>query len=692
MTDYLAILDAFHFIRPQWLGIIPLCLLFAYLRQKQYSRHPWIHAIAADKLPWLLLDKHHPQRTITLYLLSAWLIASIALAGPSWNKQSHPLSKQTDALVILLDLSPSMLATDLKPNRLVRAKLKLTDLLRNRKEGQTALVAYAGDAHIVSPLTTDAKTILDLLQALHPNMMPSRGSQTEEAVKLGIQLLNAGAIRDGHLLLVTDEVTTNAQQFIKQQLQKNNPRHQRLSILGVGTTAGAPIPDNQGSFVKDNNHRVILAQLNRNQLEILAAQNGGRYVDIQVDHSDIDYLLNDTVRQIYNQAQAQANPQLNLDSPYNDWQDRGGWLVLLLLPMALLLFRRNWLLMLLLLPSIYVTTINTAYAQQATLKDSPQNSISLSWWDKLWLNKQQQGETLLQLQAPRQAAQILTDPRWQAYANLQQHEFAKAAEKYAHIDTASAWINSAKAEVMNKNLPVAIEALQQAEQKAKQNNDDALVKQVQEYRQLLEWMQQQKQNDSQEKQNSAENKHPEQRERNLENKQNTDQQKQNSSADKSSKQEQQYDKQNKQSQNKRDAAQHEHSNNKQEKQPTDQPSATTSTAHGQQQNQSEQQSSHESHIDQQTIDQINNKQDSDTQKLENKKAGLKQNKLDNTSTDEQDTHQSLPLDKESIQTLRRQRWLDTIVDDPSGLLRRKFHYQSQQRQRQNPAPISEQRY
>lgn len=105
-----------------------------------------------------------------LWLIS--ILAVLAISGPSFRKIPTPVMKNQSALVVALDVSKSMLSDDIKPNRLERAKYKLNDILDKRKDGQTALLVYAGDAFIVTPLTDDTETISLLVKAISPEIMP----------------------------------------------------------------------------------------------------------------------------------------------------------------------------------------------------------------------------------------------------------------------------------------------------------------------------------------------------------------------------------------------------------------------------------------------------------------------------------------------------------------------------------------
>ncbi len=198
-----------HLMRPQWLWtLLPALVLLLLLWRQRGRKGSWQSVIAPDLLRYLVSDSGASRGSNLLPLVFlGWLLAALAASGPSWQKIPQPVHQKQDALVVLLDLSYSMKSADLAPSRLDRARQKLLDLLQQRREGQTALIAYAGDAHIVTPLTDDTPTIANLLPALHPDMMPLPGSEPVSAVTQALELLRSAGIRQGKLLLVTDGVS-----------------------------------------------------------------------------------------------------------------------------------------------------------------------------------------------------------------------------------------------------------------------------------------------------------------------------------------------------------------------------------------------------------------------------------------------------------------------------------------------------
>ena len=122
-------------------------------------------------------------------------LIAVAAAGPSLNRVELPVIKRADALVIVLDLSASMLAADVQPSRIQRSRQKILDLLETRDEGVTGLVVFAGDAHVVTPLTDDTRTIANLMPALSPSIMPLPGANATSGINMASELLEPRGLK-----------------------------------------------------------------------------------------------------------------------------------------------------------------------------------------------------------------------------------------------------------------------------------------------------------------------------------------------------------------------------------------------------------------------------------------------------------------------------------------------------------------
>ncbi len=455
----------FHFLRPLWLlGLAASAALLLVLWRQQRAGRGWQGVISEQLLPHLLVGntRQHFNPLITIGL--AWLAACIALAGPSWEKVPQPVQRSVDSMVVLYDLSLSMLAEDVRPSRLIRSRQKILDLLTARLDGNTALVAYAGDAHIVSPLTDDDRTIANLLPALHPQMMPVPGSKPQLAVALAIELLENAGMSQGQILLVTDSVTALQTRRITSEL-RNTPYG--LSVIGVGTSDGGAIPQPDG-LLRDANGNIVVASLDRGPLKKLAHDNGGVYSDLSLDDADLEQVLSPSL------LPADTTSLLR-NRTTNSWLDMGFWLIPLLIPVALACFRQGWLLCLLVLLPL------------------GQEAQALEWQD-LWRTRDQQAAQLLEQGEPAAAAERFTDPDWAAAANYRAGNFPAAQAHYQQRNNAEALYNSGNSLARSGDYAGAIAAYESALQRQPTMEDAAFNKQ------LLEQLQEQQEQDQQDQQ------------------------------------------------------------------------------------------------------------------------------------------------------------------------------------------------
>ncbi len=272
-------IEQFHFLRPAWLLLLPILLILLWQGfQRRHSSRGWQSVVDANLLPHLLAGKNQ-VRDNSLWALSAivGVIAIVALAGPVWDKLPQPIYRQQAALVIVLDLSRSMDATDIKPSRLARARHKIADILAARKEGQTALVTYAADAFVVTPLTEDAGTIDALLSSLATGIMPSQGSFADKALSQAFVLFDNAGVANGDVLLVSDSFNPDEMVAMQALLDKNSSH--RISVLGIGTEAGGPIPLTSGGFLKDNQGSIVISRLLADGMREIARTGGGAFLE-----------------------------------------------------------------------------------------------------------------------------------------------------------------------------------------------------------------------------------------------------------------------------------------------------------------------------------------------------------------------------------------------------------------------------
>ena len=420
-----------------------MALLISLVNNK-LNRGNWSNVCDAGLLPYILQQKpvHKKRRWSLSAGALACLLVIFALAGPTWERLPSPVFRNDAALVIALDLSMSMDANDIKPSRLAKARFKITDILKQRKDGQTALIVYAGDAFTVTPLTEDTETIASQLSALTTDIMPSQGSDTTLALKKSVELLKQAGLQRGEILLVTDGAN-----FDNTVDTVNALANYHLSILGVGTAEGAPIKKIDGGFVKDKQGNIVVPKLNGNELSRLAQKGDGRYKRISSNDSDIEHLINHWDNP--NEKGENADNNLLIDQ----WNEKGPWLLLLVLPLAALQFRKGLL-------SIAILVI----------LPFPNTSQAFEWND-LWKSQNQQAQKDFSQQNYQQAAKQFDNSQWKAAAQYKAGEHQQAADTLQDEQSADGLYNKGNALAKAGNLPEALKAYDQSLQKEPNNAD-----------------------------------------------------------------------------------------------------------------------------------------------------------------------------------------------------------------------------
>jgi Ca-activated chloride channel family protein len=429
MSDWLPL-----FLRPAWLlAILPVGLVLWSLRQRRHRHGRWQALLPPALQPWLLSDSERQRSPLGLVLLgSAGLLACLALAGPSWQQGEQQNFRRNDPLVVVLALTPELLATDVTPNRLLAVQRKLQDLLRARQDGETAIVVYAGSAHTLVPLTDDRATMDNLLAALRPSIMPVPGQRADLGIAQALELLGPAPSPSARLLLIASDLDDRERLGIEQQLQG---RLRQLAILGPGTPQGAPVAAESGNYLSDAAGGIRIARLDEGRLRDFARALGGRYERLQRDDGDLRQLgllqRPDDVRA----SDGQGPP---------GWRDQGYLLLLPLLVLVACGARRGWLLC---LPFCLLLTPPPAQAGS---------------WDDLWLRRDQQGMQLLADEQPAAAADLFSDERWRGVALYRAGDYGGAAAAFARDPSADGHYNRGNALALAGRLEEALTAYRAA--------------------------------------------------------------------------------------------------------------------------------------------------------------------------------------------------------------------------------------
>ncbi|MDC0662125.1 VWA domain-containing protein [Marinobacter sp. SS21] len=466
-----------HFLRPGWLLLLLVIPLLPLLwRYRITSDSGWHRIIPAHLLAPLLSRAGNGQaRERKPWLLPALLliVLALALAGPAWREAPTPLQQQNDSLVIVLDLSLSMLATDVQPDRLTQAKRKIRDILAVRRASLTALVVYAAEGHVVTPLTDDQRTIEGMLEALDPLVMPAAGNRADLGIAQAVSLLQHGAPGAGRMVLITDDVAPRYRDNILRQLADvPYPLH----TLVVGTESGGPIPLARRGFIRDQGD-IVVTRANPDALRQLASAAGGLSQPLSLDGRDIQALqLSSVDRDDWQQSERELTVER--------WQDDGYWLLWAVLPLLLLGWRRGAVLML-------VATV--------TLPTLPRTALAIDW-ESLWARPDQRGEALI-AEDPGQAATRFSDPEWRGSALYRAEDYQGAADAFAHSDSTTAAYNRANALARAGDLQAALAGYDAVLEQAPDHEDARANREL--VQQLLD--QQNQQADSGENQQDPQN-------------------------------------------------------------------------------------------------------------------------------------------------------------------------------------------
>lgn len=485
----------FHFLHPPYLWLLLLVpILLAWLARHASATTSLARLVDKALLPFVV-DTRGPRRRWPLALVAlAGVLVTLALAGPTWQRLQQPVFASQSVQIVALSLSPRMLATDVEPNRLARARYKVHDLLAANDGGQNALVAYAGDAFTVAPLTRDAGALTDLLDALSPDVMPVPGNNAAAAITRGVKLMQGAGEASGSLVLVTDDAGSKAVDAAR----RARAAGLRVSVLGVGSTKGSPVRAD-GGFLKDAEGNIVMARRNDADLDALAVAGGGRYVPMRADQADIDALAA--------QLRSGKGARVAGDARVAQWRDMGPWLLLPLLVLGALAFRRGWVLLVLLTVTLplwpvaaYANAAQTTASSSTTNPEAPAHGATWqaaksplqSTWNRLWRTPDQRAARALAKGDAARAQALAQDPALRGAAAYRAGDFAAAGKAFATNPGSDAQYNLGNALAKQGHYQQALAAYARA-LKADPGNTDAKANREA----IKAWLAQQQQHRSQ---------------------------------------------------------------------------------------------------------------------------------------------------------------------------------------------------
>ncbi|AFV84839.1 vWA domain-containing protein [Alteromonas mediterranea] len=653
-------LNQFHFLRPEWFAaIIPLLLLVILIRKATAKQSGWQSVIPSHLYQYMVIGKTEVGAKPPIMLLAiAWFVSVIALAGPTWERLPQPVYQLKMGHVLVIDMSLSMRATDMTPDRLTRAKYKAIDLVNAIGEGEMGLVAYAGDAFVISPLTEDAANITTLIPSLSPEIMPVPGSDPLLGIESAAALLTNAGYNSGMIYWITDGIEL-AQQNELQEYVASIPF--TLNALTVGTAEGAPIRQQSGELLKDHTGSIVIPKLNDNAVKGVVKTSGGRFESFTSNDADIEALAAISLLDKGNSEEDEEDSNIQGDQ----WKEVGPYLVVLLLPLAAFAFKRGLVFLLLvglLSPPVMLKAhalqgSDVASERQSGIENSAQPK-SLSWWQKPFMNDNQEALNSYQRGKYKDAVSQFDDKLWKASSLYKSGEYERALAAFENIPGPESLYNQGNALAKLGKLEKAIEKYELALQEAPDFEDAKANKKIIE--DLLEQQaQQEKQNQQQNQQQGSDQN------------QNQDTQ-QNNGED---------DQQQSGEPNNQDGEQNDNSD--------------------QQSGQNQQQNSTEQNGEQQNSDNAERSEDSEPSEPEQQEPSSQQDNADQGENAQQNSAQALNEEESSAQEAeamqsqagelsdaekeelqRMESLMRRVPDDPAFLLKRKMQLEAQKRQRQ----------
>lgn len=412
MTEWLV---NFHFLRPWWLllAVIPLVILQRYLR-RDANKSSWEKVIDERLLKYLLVKGSSGQRRSAAWLALIGIVSAIiAAAGPCWVKQELPTLEAENPLMIALNLSSDMKETDIKPNRLERAKYKIKDLLEMVPAVQSGLIVYSSEPFVISPFSDDGKLITNLLTAVNYDIMPANGDRADRAIALAAQKIKSGGYRRGHILLIAPDVGQNLELAL-QEAEKAKNDGVIVNILNASA--------------QDND-----------KLKMIANRGGGQY--IRLSGNDADVLA------IANALQPHNSHLKESKNLHAFWLDYGYYLLAVPLLCCLYFFRRGILIVVLLL---------SGQPAQAGF----------------WLNDNQEGLKAFEQGNFAFAENKFQDTKWKGAAYYRQNNYEAAYREFAKSDDITALYNQGNALAKGGKIAEAIKKYEEVLQ-AEPNHEDA---------------------------------------------------------------------------------------------------------------------------------------------------------------------------------------------------------------------------
>jgi Ca-activated chloride channel family protein len=434
----------FHLIRPEllWL-LVPLFFLSLLLFRKSSSEDRWKKHLPEHLAQYLIIKGKENSKLPRILMIILLLIMVFAVSGPTWREIDKGGVKSRSSLIIALDLSRSMLATDIQPNRLERAKSKIEDLLDLRIGMPSALVGFAGTAHTILHFTNDYNTIKYLLEYSSPGIMPVKGTGFKPLFNLADSLFKPFEL-PGAILILTDDLPESELNLVRQFAEESNTK---IEFLLISTPGGAPIPVSKNKFLKDENGKTVIPLLNTNSITRFAEIKNTRVNLITLDNSDLESVVSSLKENIeFEKLKEEEN---------REWEDYGYWFMIPAVLLLLFWFRKGWVVS-------WIIVIYLLPGYGCSFEKSNDFEKEGFEFADLWFTSDQQGQNLFDDGDFVSAAEKFEDLYWKGVSYYMAKEYQLAAQTFYQLKTPQGYYNIGMCMAEMENWSEAIFAFEQA--------------------------------------------------------------------------------------------------------------------------------------------------------------------------------------------------------------------------------------
>ena len=301
--------------------LVPLIIFLIWANRKKYDLIVcFCGANLFSKL--VTLNFKELQKSKAIFVTLTFLFLLLALTRPQWGYQWEDYKQEGVDIIIALDVSRSMLAEDIKPNRLERAKRKISDLLYMLRGDRIGLIAFAGTSFVQCPLTLDYSAARIFLNAIDTDLIPVQGTAIGEALRKSTKAFRTQENKSKAIILITDgEDQTGQAMKAAEEAKKAGVK---IFTIGIGKEIGAPLPNPNmvSGFLKNENGDVIITKLNESILQKISLMTGGSYVRSVTGDIDLKTIYLDQINQNLDKNKFKSERR-------KIWQERFQWFIFL---------------------------------------------------------------------------------------------------------------------------------------------------------------------------------------------------------------------------------------------------------------------------------------------------------------------------------------------------------------------------